>query len=110
MSLLKSIKRLEYANFLIRKKCTGNLNTFAQKMGLSERTVKDLISEMREMGAEILFDRQRNTYYYPENGEFCVSKFMNYGEILTRDEAAQIGKPEELCFSKKAVFILCKDV
>ncbi|MCH5716251.1 hypothetical protein [Niabella hibiscisoli] len=109
MSLVKSIKRLEYANFLIRKKATGDLKTFAKKMKLSERAVKILVSEMREMGASIQYDRSRKSYYYLEEGEFCISKFIKYGEILSSNEAAKVGKPEELCFSEKAIFILCKD-
>lgn len=109
-SLLKAIKRLEYANFLIKKKATGSLGTFAAKMNLSERSMSDLLSQMREIGAVIEFDRTRGTYYYAEDGEISISKFMRYGQMLTRDEAANIGKPEDLCFSEKAVFILCKDL
>jgi len=110
MSLLKTINRLEYANFLIKKKATGDLETFASKMRLSKRTVTELISQMREMGATILYDRQRKTYYYTEDGEFSVSKFMKYGQILTRTDAAKIGKPEDLCFSEKAIFVPCKEI
>ena len=109
-SLLKTIKRLEYANFLIRKRATGDLTNLARKMNLSRRSVAELLSQMREMGAAICYDRSRKTYYYAENGEFCVSQFIKYGEMLTRDQAAKIGKPEELCFSEKAVFVLCKEI
>ncbi|HTN37104.1 MAG TPA: hypothetical protein VL053_08510 [Arachidicoccus sp.] len=110
MSLIKTIKRLEYANFLIKKRATGNLDKFALKMKLSKRAVCNLIAEMREMGAVILYDRIKKTYYYGENGEMSISKFMLYGQVLTRDECAEMGKPEEMCFSEKAVFILCKDI
>lgn len=109
MSLIKAIKRLEYANYLIKKKATGDLETFARKMKLSESTVKELLFQMREMGAAVEYDRIKKTYYYTEEGEFCVSKFMRYGKILTKDEVAKIGKPEELCFSETAVFELCKE-
>jgi hypothetical protein len=109
-SLVKAIKRLEYANYLIKKKATGNLGTFAAKMKLSERSISDLLSQMREIGAIIQFDRAKGTYYYAEDGEISISKFMRYGEMLTRSEAANIGKPEDLCFSEKAVFILCEDL
>lgn len=110
MSLLKLIKRLEYANYLIKKRATGDLTTFASKMKLSKRSLAYLLSEMRDMGAIIEYDRARGTYYYAENGEMVVSKFMQYGQVLTTDEAAEIGKPEELCFSEKAVFVLCSEL
>ncbi|MFL9485010.1 hypothetical protein ACI6Q2_19655 [Chitinophagaceae bacterium LWZ2-11] len=109
MSLLKAIKRLEYANFLIKRRATGDLETFARKMNLSKSAVSELLSQMRELGATILYDRKNNTYYYSESGEFSISKFMKYGEILTREEATKIGKIDELCFSEKAIFVVCKD-
>ena len=110
MSLLRSIKRLEYANFLIKKKATGDLATFSAKMKLSKSAVKELIQQMREMGAIIAYDRTRKSYYYQEDGEFCISKFMKYGEVLTKDAASNMGRPEDLCFSEKAVFMPCPDV
>lgn len=109
-ALIKAVRRLEYANFLIRKKATGNLETFARKMNLSKSSVKNLLQQMKELGADIKFDRTRNTYYYTENGEFCIPKFMFYGETLTRAEISKIGRVENLCFSEKAVFVPCEDL
>ncbi|MGN6439876.1 MAG: hypothetical protein ACTHMM_25340 [Agriterribacter sp.] len=110
MSLLKAIKRLEYANFLIRKKATGDLETFARKMKLSKSAVKEILHEMRTLGATIKYNKLRKSYYYEEDGEFCISKFMKYGDILPKDEVDKIGRPEELCFSEKSVFVPCKEV
>lgn len=110
MSLEISLKRLQFANAMIRKKATGNLETFAKRMNLSKSGLKKLLSEMREMGAPIQYDRLKETYYFTEDGEMCISKFMKYGELITRDELAKIGKPEELCFSVKAIFVPCKDI
>lgn len=106
-ALIKIVNRLEYANYLIKRKATGDLESFAKKMNLSTRAVKMLLFEMRELGACIRYDRIRRTYYYTDHGEFCTSRFVKYGEIISRDQAAQIGKPEELCFSEKEIFILC---
>ncbi|MGC4233872.1 MAG: hypothetical protein QM594_12915 [Niabella sp.] len=110
MSLEVSLKRLQFANAMIRKKATGNLETFAKRMNLSKSGLKKLLSEMREIGAPIQYDRLRETYYFTEDGEMSISKFMKYGELITRDDLTKIGKPEELCFSLKAVFIPCKDI
>ncbi|SDE20526.1 hypothetical protein [Niabella drilacis] len=110
MSLVKAIKRLEYANYLIKRKATGDLETFARKMKLSKSAIKEILCQMRELGATIIYDRQRKTYYYTEDGEFCISRFMKYGEVLAREDTCKIGKPEELCFSEKAIFVLCKEI
>ncbi|MGJ7033831.1 hypothetical protein [Niabella hirudinis] len=110
MSLVKTIKRLEYANFLIKKKATGDLETFARKMDLSRSAIKEILSQMRELGATIIYDRQRKTYCYTEEGEFCISRFMKYGDALSKEDSSKIGKPEELCFSEKDIFVLCKEI
>lgn len=108
-TIVRAIKRLEYANFLIKKKATGDLETFSKKMKLSKSATRDIISQMRDMGALIEFDRVRKSYYYLERGEFCISKFLKYGQPLHRDDTSCIGRPEELCFSETAIFILCQE-
>ncbi len=110
MSLIKMIKRLDYDNFLINKGTTGDLKISAHKMKLSPRAIKDLLFQMRELGALVKYGRARRTYYYLEEGEICVSKFMKYGQVLTKDDITKIGEPEDLCFSEKAVFVLCEDI
>ncbi|SDE19935.1 hypothetical protein [Niabella drilacis] len=110
MSLIKAIKRLEYANYLIKRKASGDLETFARKMNLYRNATKGILSQMRELGATIIYDRQRKTYCYTEDGEFCISRFMKYGDLLTREDACEIGKPEEVCFSEKAIFVLCREI
>lgn len=109
MSLVKDIKRLEFVNYLIKKKATGNLETFARKNDLSKRAMTYFLSQLKEMGADIRYDRVRETYYYGRNGEISSCKFIEYGQVLTRDEAAQVNKPEELCFSERATFVPCKE-
>ena len=104
---IKFIRRLEYANYLIKHKATGDLTTFSKKMMLSKSAVRDLIGLMREMGAKINYDRFNKSYYYQENGEFCAPKFMLYGEVLHNQQLSALGKPEELCFSESQTFILC---
>jgi hypothetical protein len=35
---------------------------------------------------------------------------MEYGHILSRDETTLVNKADELCFSERAIFIICKDL
>lgn len=108
-SIIKTIKRLEYLNHLIKKRATGDLETLSRKMNLSKRTVSEILSEMREMGASINYDRNSQTYYYAENGEFCIAKFLKYGQLLERAETSNIGSVEDLCFSEKDIFVICEE-
>ena len=61
------------------------------------------------MGAGIKYDRTRKCYYYAENGGVTISRFMKYGEKLGTDATANIGKPEESCFSEAAIFVKFKN-
>lgn len=110
MSLVKTSNRLEFVNYLLKKKTTGDLETFARRNGLSKRAMTDFLRQMKEMGADIRYDRQRRSYYYGRNGEMTSCKFIEYGQALTREEANGVGKPEDLCFSERAVFVPCKDI
>lgn len=110
MSLIKNIKRLEYINYLIKKRATGDLETFAKKNNLCKRAMTDFLQQMKDLGADIHYDRTSKTYYYGTNGEMSKCMFMQYGEILSKEDVTNITcKPDELCFSEKAVFVPCKE-
>lgn len=64
---LERIKRLYV---LIKQERTGSLNNIARKMLLSRRTITNYISELKSLGADIRFDKLRNTYYF--NNEFTL--------------------------------------
>jgi hypothetical protein len=110
LTLVRNIKRLEFVNYLIKNKATRNLASLARKNDLSKRAMTDFLNQLREMGADIRYDRVRQTYYYEKNGEIPRCKFTEYGQVLTRDEAARVNKPEELCFSERAIFVPCKNI
>jgi len=109
MALLKHIKRLKFVDFMIKRKATGDLERFANKNGLSKRAMSDVLSEMKELGFPIKYDRHRNTYYYDEAGEMVKNLFIKDGQILSIEQAAKIGDNHNLCFSEITVFELCKN-
>jgi hypothetical protein len=110
MAILKHIKRLKYIDYLIKRKATGNLEVFAGKNGLSKRAMTDVLNEMKELGFPIKYNRTRNTYYYDEEGEMVKNLFIKDGQILSKEEAAKIGRDDNLCFSEITVFELCKKI
>jgi hypothetical protein len=109
MSILRQIKRLKFIDFLVRKKATGSLQTFAKKNSLSKRGLTNIIEEMREMGFPIKFSRQLNSYYYEEDGEMVQYLFIKKGQILSREELSHLvgNGTNNLCFSKTNVFEVC---
>lgn len=109
MPLLKYIKRITYIDFIIRRKATGNLETFAKKNNLSKRALTDIIQEMKELGFPIKFSRSKNSYYYEEDGEMVRCLFAKKGELLGREELDQIGNADNICFSRVKVFEICSN-
>jgi hypothetical protein len=107
MSMIRYLKRITFIDYLIQKKGTGNLETFAIKNNVSTRTLSDIIKEMRELGFPIKYDRCKNSYVYEEEGEMIKSLFLKYGKVLDREELRQIGRVENLCFCEKAIFVPC---
>lgn len=107
MSLLKHINRLKYIDYMIKRKATGNLKSFASKNNLSKRAMTEVLGEMKELGFPIKYDRNRQSYYYEEKGKMVDKLFIKDGEILSRKEAAKIGKDANLCFSEISTFKLC---
>jgi predicted DNA-binding transcriptional regulator YafY len=69
----------QYLNLLlqldhfIRHKDTGRPSEFAQKIGISERSLYEYIRVLKELGAPIRFSRQTHSYYYEINGHFHIS-------------------------------------
>ena len=63
MDHLKLIKRL---HLFIKRKATGCPESLARKLGVSEPTVYRYIRDLRNMGAPIFFDRDRQSYVYEE--------------------------------------------
>lgn len=110
MGISRQIKRLQYIDYVIKRKATGSLATFAEKNRLSKRGLAAILQEMKEMGFPVKYSRQLNSYYYEEEGEMVKCLFIKQGEVLTREEAANIGnQAEKLCFSKVAVFEICEN-
>lgn len=64
MALSKYLERVERIDYMIRRKSTGNPKGLAAKLGLSERSLYELINQMKDLGAPIAYSKSRNSYVY----------------------------------------------
>ena len=108
MAILKHINRLKYIDYMIKKKATGDLESFASKNHLSKSAMASVIQEMKALGFPVKFDRTRSTYYYAEDGEMVQHLFVQNGRVLSREEASAIRNDQDFCFSEIKIFELCK--
>lgn len=115
MSLLKHLRRIEFINYLISKKATGDLQTFAAKNRLSKRGMLNVLRDMKDYGFDIKYDRMRQTYYYgnekPKKLKLNLAN-MPGTRILTREELKEIGMygkvdDTDICFSPTKTFEKC---
>lgn len=89
MTLTEKIQQIERVDALIQKKATGSPAVLATRLGTSERYVYKLINMMKNLGAPIYFNYERNSYCYEKDVVFSM------GFKLTNDAAqrAMGGRP-----------------
>ena len=68
MEFIKLNNYVELLDSLIRQESTGTAEEFAQKLGVSERTLRNHLQQLRELGIEIVYDYNRKTYRYTSKG------------------------------------------
>ncbi len=79
--ILKVRDLVETLHQQIESRSTGTPAELAQRMGFSERTIKRYIAQLRQMGAEISYCYQRNTYYTTP-----VTFRFGYGPVIANDD------------------------
>lgn len=89
--------KLEYVDFLIRSKSTGKPKEFAEKLNVSERSLYDVIQLMKDLGAPILYCKQKKTYYYTEEGNLTFRFQKKKALNLTSFSYIQLGKAVVFC-------------
>jgi len=67
---IETLKRMDK---LIRMKSTGNPGDFAAKLSLSERSIYNYLSVMKNLGAPISYSRYDESYYYSTQGGFIIA-------------------------------------
>jgi hypothetical protein len=74
MSFIDLIRRIERIDQLIRLRATGRPSELAQKLGISESQLYEVLSIMKvELGGSILYSKTLQSYYYPKNIKFKCS-------------------------------------
>lgn len=69
-AVIEYLERIKRLYLLIKQERTGTRRDLARKLVLSRATVTNYISELKALGADIRFDKFRNTYYF--NNEFVL--------------------------------------
>lgn len=90
MSIAKYFKRIQYIDYLIRRKATGNISALAKKLNLSKRATFTYLNEMKELGFPIKYGNDCNCYYYEEKGKMVNSLYIKEGNETTGNKLGKI--------------------
>ncbi|MBX9783112.1 MAG: HTH domain-containing protein [Chitinophagaceae bacterium] len=71
----KFFDRFTRIDYLIARRATGTPQELADKLEISESTLYEYISVMKDLGAPIKYDKFKNTYYYEVSGRFKIKFF-----------------------------------
>ncbi len=64
MKTIKNLERLQQLNELVKQENTGTPKELADKLGISERSVYNLVEFLKDWDAPICYCRKQKTYYY----------------------------------------------
>ncbi len=77
MKFLDQLQVLDRLDQLIRLKATGNSQALADRLGISFRSVYNLIAILKDLGAQIFYCRDRQSYYYANEVSFNFSAVLS---------------------------------
>jgi hypothetical protein len=67
MAFIDTLLRVQRLAYLVQRKATGTPQQLADKLGVSLRTVDNLLNYLREISkVDILYCRERCSYYFAE--------------------------------------------
>ncbi len=72
MSSLKYVYRLQRMDDLIARRATGTPEAFAQRMHLCRSELMNCLNELRQLGADIRYCKNRQSYYYADSKRLFV--------------------------------------
>ncbi len=67
MSFIEKYHKLEQVHQLIKMKSTGTPDDFANKINKSRRALYNILGELKNMGAEITYNKRLETFGYKNN-------------------------------------------
>ena len=75
--LFKYLECINRMNDLITMKATGNPDEFSQRLNISRRQLYNDLEMLREIGAEIKYDKYRGSYYYGNSCDIDIEVNIN---------------------------------
>lgn len=85
MKLINKLEKIKQIDQLIRLQNTGSPRILAERINLSERQTRRYIEEMKDMGAEIIFDKNLSSYRYLQKVKFSYGFTLLYADDMRKN-------------------------
>ena len=72
MLIFETIDRLNRMHQLIKREGTGTPDEFAERFNIKRRQLYNILDEFKDYGAEIKYNRVKNSFYYENEFEVSV--------------------------------------
>ena len=82
LNLFSDLYLLQRIDHLVRTRATGTPQKLAERLDISERYVFRLISDLREQGFPIVYDKQAETYCYSEPVKIEISILVGNENLM----------------------------
>jgi len=80
MGYIDYLRLLERIHYHIEHKSTGPAGEFARRLGISERTLYRILAEMKDMGAVIQYNADRESFLYENDVSIRIQILIDYQE------------------------------
>jgi predicted DNA-binding transcriptional regulator YafY len=87
MKTIKNLERLQQLHELIEGENTGSPKELAYKMNTSERSIFNLIDQLKDFEASICYSRKSKTYYYHNDFQLKINISVS---VISNDELTEI--------------------
>lgn len=79
----KILNRLQFLDQLIRQQRTGNAQELAEKLHIRRRHVYNLLDNLKDIGLEIEYSREKKSFIYPRPFQLTIILgFKEYDNII----------------------------
>ena len=102
MNIDKYQKKIERMDQLIRLRATGSPTEFAKKLNVSKSTLYEYFKDLKDIGAEVVFNRDSNNFQYKEPGKLSPMHFEKY--CIDQDINKITGGKENLNYFSQSDF------
>ncbi len=104
MKSFEQLERIQRIIKLIKHERTGTPAEFADHLFISKRRLYEHLDEIRAMGAQVAYSKQRNTYYFSNGHELELHYSL---KIISKETEKQIFGGYSLNNYKSAFFPHC---